>query len=173
MPNKIEEAVGKAAGFAKEVKATFKGLSGVFKTLAEQHGEVGALLKRAAAAEKKEKRLDLWSKIRQELISHERGELGVVYPAFRDRPELRAIAEHHDQEAGQLEAAITALDAIDPSTDQWHDKLEALTELVMHHVDEEENEWFPAASKVFSDEEAKDLEGRYLALKEAVAEQVI
>jgi hypothetical protein len=173
MPNKMEEAAGKVMGIAKEVKATFKGQTGVFKTLAEQHGEVSALLKRAASAEKVEKRLDLWSKIRQELISHERGELGVVYPAFRDRAELREIAEHHDQEAGQLEAAITQLDAIDPSTDQWHEKLEALIELVQHHVDEEENEWFPEAAKVITGEEAKDLEGRFLALKESIAEQVI
>jgi hypothetical protein len=173
MPNKMEEVTSKAAGLAKEVKATFEGLTGVFKLLAEQHGEVAALLKRAAGAEKVEKRLDLWSKIRIELISHERGELGVVYPAMRDRAELREFAARHDQEAGQLEAAISGLDSIDPTTDQWHDKLEALIEMVTHHIDEEENEWFPRASELIKGEEAKDLEGRFKALKEAIAEQVV
>ena len=86
MPNKLEEATGKAVGFAKEVKATFKGLTGVFKVLCEQHGEVSALLKRAASAEKVEKRLDLWGKIRQELI-------GIVHGAIWQNIRFNALEE--------------------------------------------------------------------------------
>ncbi|TMQ13574.1 MAG: hypothetical protein E6J90_28220 [Deltaproteobacteria bacterium] len=69
--------ISKGAGKVKGVKARLDGLVGVFKTLAEQHGEVKVLLKRLQ--DKPEKKPELWPEIRRELLSHERGELRVVY----------------------------------------------------------------------------------------------
>ena len=46
MPSSTESTGSKVMGAVKDVKATFKGLTGVFKHLMEEHGKVGALLKR-------------------------------------------------------------------------------------------------------------------------------
>lgn len=48
MANSIEQFSAKAAGTMNAVKAGFNGLRGVFLHLAEEHGEVGALMKRVS-----------------------------------------------------------------------------------------------------------------------------
>jgi len=172
MPNKMEELGEKGAGKVKGAVAAVKGLTGVFNTLAQQHGEASALLKQAKAAGDSKKRIDLWLKIRTELLSHERAELKVVYPALREHKGLEQIAEEHQNEASELERRIMELDGIDPASGTWKAKLTALIDLVQHHVDEEENEWFPEAVDVIPDAESKELEGRFLAQKEAIVEQL-
>jgi iron-sulfur cluster repair protein YtfE (RIC family) len=172
MPNKMEEFGGKAAGQLKGAVGVVKGFTGIFKTLVQQHGEVSALLSRAKAADEPEKRLDLWSKIRIELLSHERAEMRVLYPELKQHEATRQIAEEHDDEASELEESIQELDSIDAASDDWTQKLEGLIDLVKNHVDDEENEWFPEAKDVIGKELADELNDRFLAQKEAVVEEL-
>ena len=116
MPNRMEEMASKAMGKAKEGKAAATGLTGVFRTLAEQHGEVSALLKRAKSSDDPARRTELWQKIRVELLSHERAEMREVYPVLREYAETRTLAEHHDREAKELESMISRLDGTDHLT---------------------------------------------------------
>src|SRR5580658_5507645 len=88
-----DQVISKGTGLAHELMARIDGLVGVFGTLAEQHGEVGALLKRAKADASK--RTELWPTIRAMLRSHEEGELREVYPVLREYAELRAFADRH------------------------------------------------------------------------------
>lgn len=173
MPNPFEEIGAKGAGALKQAQGAIKGLHGVFNTLVKQHGEVSMLLERTKLSSDPAKRLDLWSKIRGELLAHEQGELEVVYPAFRQHAELRAYAEEHDQEAGSLEAMISELDGIDTGSEAWMPKFEALVQLVKHHVEEEEGRFFPDAADVFSKEESADLDQRFLANKESAQQGAV
>jgi len=147
------------------LEARLHGLTGVFRVLAEQHGEAGALLKRAAADP--DKRMALWPKIREELSSHEKGEMAEVYPVLRQFVETRAIAEHHDREAGELSSLIERIDQTSPSSDDWSRFFEQLVDMVEHHVEEEEHEIFPKAQKVIGAERSKEIEPRFLAAKKA------
>ena len=167
MPNPFEEIGAKGAGALKQVQGAIKGLHGVFNTLCRQHGEVSMLLERTKLSADPQKRLDLWTEIRTQLLSHEQGELEVVYPAFRQHEELRAYAEEHDQEAGSLEAMISELDGIDCSSPGWMPKFEALVQLVKHHVEEEEGRFFPDAAKVMSKGETQQLDQQFLANKQS------
>ncbi len=167
MPNPFEELGAKGAGALKQAQGALKGLHGVFNTLVKEHGEVSMLLERTKLSNDPEKRLDLWSKIRMELLSHEQGELEVVYPAYRQHAQLRQYAEEHEAEAGALQALISELDGIDTASDAWLPRFEALVQLVKSHVDEEENIFFPEAAKIFSKEESDELDQRYLANKES------
>ena len=97
MPNLLDTAYSKAKGVLKRVRARRDGLRGVFTTLAEQHTEVATLLDRVEADPSK--RASLWPKIRIELISHERGELRVVYPVLREHVETEQLADQHDADA--------------------------------------------------------------------------
>ncbi len=58
MPNTFEKAASKTMGAVKVVKATFKGLDGVFKKLMEEHGEVSALIMRVSASSDSSVRAD-------------------------------------------------------------------------------------------------------------------
>ena len=196
MPNRMDSMISKGAGKVKGVKARLDGLVGVFKTLAEQHGEVKVLLKRLQ--DKPEKKPELWPEIRRELLSHvafpigaytkpqvralareldlpvhdkpDSQELRVVYPVLRQYVQTRALAEHHDQEATEVENLIEKLDlaqALD-----WRALYDQLVDTVIHHAEEEEKEIFPKALDAIGDQTAKDLDERFLAAKQHAASAV-
>src|SRR3977135_2466990 len=71
MPNRMDSMLSKGAGVMKGVKARLEGLTGVFKTLAEQHGEVTAMLKRLQS--KPEKKAELWPEIRRARLAQQGG----------------------------------------------------------------------------------------------------
>jgi len=169
MPSRMDEMISKGAGAAKSVKARFEGLVGVFRTLAKQHGEVAAMLKRLQG--KPEKRAELWPEIRKELLSHEQAEMRELYPVLRQFGETRELAERHDREAQQMEQLIQSLDSVADAT-LWQTRFDQLVEAVMHHADEEEQEIFPTAQAVMGEETAKVLDQKFLATKAQIANAV-
>ncbi len=169
MPSRVDEMLSKGMGAVKGVKARFEGLTGVFKTLAEQHGQVTALLLRVKSSA--DKRAELWPKIRIELLSHEKGELREVFPALRDDAQTRPMAEQHDREAGELESQIQRIDALGFDSPNWEPEFNRLVELVKQHVDEEESSIFPKAQEVLGKDRAREMEPRFMAAKRAVMEQ--
>lgn len=152
MTNPAEELASKTMGAMKAGKAALQGLTGVFRKLAEEHGEVSALLMRVKASSDPKVRSELYPKIRAELLSHEKGEMTVVYPAMRSFPATAYIADKHDMEAGQLEKTLDMLTKTPYEDPSWADKFSALVDLVQRHVAEEENEFFPKGEEVLRDQ---------------------
>ena len=167
MANRIEQISVKAAGTVKAMKAGFEGLRGVFLHLAEEHGEVGALMKRVSKSTEPDVRREHWSQIRSELLSHEQGELAEVYPLLTANEATREIVALHSQEAGQLKEAIAAVDAHDFASPAWGTAFERLFTLVQQHVTEEENDFFPRAQEVIDEDQSKAVLKRYEAAKTA------
>jgi hypothetical protein len=168
MPNRTDQVVSKAMEAEKALKATVKGLTGVFKTLMEQHGAISALLRRADGGDVEP--AELWPEIRSELLSHERGESRVVYAALRELDDTRALAEQHDEEAAALELQIARVDAQDVEAEIWGDRFEELAELVKQHMADEESDIFPAAQKALGKDRARQLDARFLEAKKAAME---
>ncbi len=166
MANLMDQVISKGAGLAHELEARMDGLVGVFDTLAAQHAEAGALLKRAKADEGK--RPELWPTIRAALKSHEQGELREVYPVLREYPELQAFADRHETEASQLSQTVGQMDALDPRSMQFAALLDRLIGLVEAHVAEEEKQIFPTSQRVIGAARAKELESRFLATAKQV-----
>ena len=158
------------AGVAKSINATFAGLHGVFKTIAEQHGEVAALLKRAQSGD--DKFAELWPKIRVELLSHEKAEVREAFSVLSARPSLATLSAHHDEEAMELEIMIKRLDALSPSADGRTSLFNTLVSTVLHHAETEENEIFPQAQAAIGVEDAGRLDEPFLNAKREVAESL-
>lgn len=167
MPTRIDSIVSKGKAAAKVVEARVRGLVGVFNTLSEQHGEVSALLKRVQ--DDPSKRIALWPKIRQELVSHEKAELREVYPVVSEYAETRVLALQHDAEASDLSMLIDRIHATEISSEQWGVLFDQLVTLVEQHAQEEEQEIFPKAQEAMGATRAKDIEARFLAAKKQVA----
>jgi hypothetical protein len=157
MPNRVEEATSAAMGALKDVKATVKGLTGVFKHLMEEHGKVSALITRVKMSSDKEVRARLYPTIRSELLGHETGELKAVYPAMAPYPELGGIAEEHAREAGELQRQIAEVDRYSYGDAAWGTAFDRLAELVQKHVAAEESHYFPKAQKAMGDDLPKQL----------------
>lgn len=149
------------------VKAGFNGLRGVFLHLAEEHGEVGALMKKVSKSADADVRRELWPQIRVELLAHEQGELAEVYPLLSSNEATREIVSLHSQEAGQLKDAVASVDAHDFASPAWAAAFERLFTLVQLHVTEEENDFFPRAQAVIGEDESKQVLERYEATKAA------
>lgn len=167
MPNALERAASELMGAAKDVQARFKGLSGVFMHLMEEHGKVSALMKRVALSEDLEVRAKLYPTIRSELLAHEKGELKVVYPELSHFPETTSIAAAHAHHASELEAELMELDALSFNSPSWAPAFERLVKLVDEHVTIEEREYFPLAQKVLGDERAEALLAPFEAAKKS------
>ena len=172
MANPIEQFSAKAMGTVQAVKAGFNGLRGVFLHLAEEHGEVGSLMKRVHKSADAQLRREHYPQIRAELLAHERAELSTVYPMLSHYEATRELVVLHNQEARQLEAAIDALDALDASTPAWGDAFEHLFALVQQHVMEEESEFFLRAQAAIGEDEATALLPRYEAAKKAAKHEL-
>ncbi len=158
-------------GTAKAVKAGFNGLRGVFLHLAEEHGEVTSLMKRVSKSTDAQVRREHWPQIRAELVSHEQAEAAEVYPSLLSFDSTREIVDIHGQEASQLEKAIAAVDAAEPSSATWGAAFERLFALVQQHATEEEEDFFPKAQAVLSEDQSKVLLERFEATKKAVKQR--
>jgi iron-sulfur cluster repair protein YtfE (RIC family) len=168
MPTHIEHVAAKVMGAAKQAKGAIEGLSGIFRTLMQEHGEASALLLRLKASGDPELRRRLFPLIRKELLSHEKGEIAVLYPALGQYEETASITAHHNGEAQTIEAKIQRLQELDVNSSDWGPALDALIEVVQHHVHEEENNFFPKGELAMGSAKAEDLELRYTATKNEV-----
>lgn len=103
------------------------------------------------------------------LAAHMRIEEEIFYPRAREVAEdqiLESLEEH------TLAAfALKRIAEIDPEHESFPAKLKALKDLVLHHVEEEENEVFPRIEGAISDGElaemGEDLEARFTEVIES------
>jgi hypothetical protein len=170
MPNRIDSMISHGMGKVKAVKARLHGLVGVFRTLSEQHGEVVALMERARATD--EKFTELWPTIRQELRSHERAELREVFSELRAYDATRAMADHHDQEADELELLLAQIDEQPIGSATRKELFAELIDTVKHHAKEEEEHIFRRAQNVLGKARAESLDRQFLVAKKQLAELV-
>ncbi|HET7543121.1 MAG TPA: hemerythrin domain-containing protein [Polyangiaceae bacterium] len=166
MANTIEQLGVGALGTLKAVKAGLNGLRGVFLHLAEEHGELAALMKELSKSRDAQVRREHYPEIRAKLLAHEHAELSEVYSVLDSEDTREWVALHH-QEAANLETALRALDALNPESDAWGLAFDRLFTLVAQHVDQEEQELFPKAQAALGEEAAQALLTRYEAAKGA------
>jgi hypothetical protein len=167
MANSYEQVAAKARGTVQAVKAGFNGLRGVFLHLAEEHGEVGSLIKRVRHSSDGSVRRDHWPHIRNELLSHERAERQAVYPLLENFDSTRRVVAQHTAEANQLEDLITRIEVMDPNSAAWGTAFEQLAVMVEQHVEEEEGDFFLKAQIELGEDEAEAVLSRYEAAKKA------
>ncbi len=168
------EKAGKAAGKVKKASKAIQGYGAIFQRLAEEHGEVSTLMKRVQASDDKETRIELFHEIKKELLSHAHAEEREFYEPLEKHPKTRSIAVHSKKEHEEIEELLGKLEGMidNPTGAAWDTTFDKLQETVTHHVKEEENELFPKAHDVLSDQEAKEVEERYAKAKQRELKKV-
>ena len=78
------------------------------------------------------------------------------------REAMEAYNEHH-----MANGVFEELDTFPVDSEEWGMKFKALSELVTHHMDEEEEDFFPMAKKVISAAEARLMGEQFDARKRA------
>jgi hypothetical protein len=135
--------------------------------LKKQHRQVSALFKEALGTENAKERRELCDEIAHALEVHTRIEEEIFYPAFREAAGtkkheelvLEAYEEHH-----VVKLVLAELPEVDPEDETFEAKITVLKELVEHHVEEEQDEMFPAAEKKLGRERLEELAEQMQAL---------
>ncbi len=139
--------------------------------LKADHRKVEDLFKRVAelgdAAHKS--RAKLFEKIDQELTVHAKIEETIFYPALKAKTKRNTepsdeVFEAYEEHAN-VKAMIGKLEGLAPSDETYNAKLQVLSELVKHHVKEEETEMFKQARRLLSQSELKELGAEMQAAK--------
>jgi len=128
--------------------------------LKRQHREVASLFKGVLASEDPDERMRLANEIATKLMVHTTIEEEIFYPAFREAAEtqkgeeqvLEAYEEHH-----VVKLLVAEIPDADASAESFEAKMTVLKELVEHHVDEEEDEMFPAAERKLGKDRLEEL----------------
>jgi hypothetical protein len=127
----------------------------IFADLKADHDRHRALFDRIAATDPdSERRAELFEALRVELQAHAAAEEESLYATMLANPDLRDEARHSVSEHKEIDDFLGELVEADPSSDEWARTFKDLRHRYLHHIDEEEEEMFPAAAKDL-DEETK------------------
>jgi len=102
-------------------------------------------------------RADLWTDLKVELEAHASAEEQAFYSELMRAPDGTDETRHAVEEHQKMHEIIAELDIMDQTEDLWLKKFDKLAHKVVHHVDEEEAEFFPKAKKLFKKSEEKEM----------------
>lgn len=130
------------------------GESRIFQDLKQDHARHRDMLAQLdATADGSPERRPLFEDLRQELQAHAAAEEESLYATMLASPELRDEARHSVSEHKEIDDFLGELLEIDMASSAWLSKFRELRHRYLHHIDEEEEEMFPSATKALSSEE--------------------
>lgn len=134
----------------------------IFTALRSDHDKQRLLMKALVdTSGDTESRADFFQQLKTQLTEHASAEERYFYAplmAFDQTIELtrHAVAEHHE-----IDELIEKLEATDMSSPAWLKNMKALQDIVLHHVEEEEREFFQQAGKYLSETQKTELAKNY------------
>ncbi|MEU4541603.1 hemerythrin domain-containing protein [Streptosporangium sp. NPDC023825] len=128
--------------------------------LKDDHKTVEKLFKEFESAGERayKKKRELVDQIIEELTAHAHIEEQIFYPAARESvPDtsdhiLESVEEHH-----VVVWMLSELSKLDPKDERFDAKVTVLIENVRHHVEEEEQEWFPQVREAMGRKRLQEL----------------
>jgi hypothetical protein len=130
----------------------------IFADLKADHDQQRTLLKQIAeTSSDSAERGPLFEKLMLDLAAHAAAEEESLYANMLGNPELRDDARHSVSEHKEVDDMLGELRHMSVSSDDWITKFHEMRHRYEHHIDEEEEEMFPAAAKELSAEETERL----------------
>ncbi len=142
---------------------------GIYSRIKEDHDRARELMKKINDTTNRARKMreELFEEFKIDLWSHHKIEEATFYDQLTQMGDydesLEAKNEHH-----MVNGMLEELDTMQKDSREWGSKFGAMSELVEHHMDEEEEEFFAIARKEFSREKAEDLGRRFDARKKVV-----
>jgi hemerythrin superfamily protein len=134
--------------------------------LRDDHKQIRAQFKRFTGADDERTQGQAVDKIIELLTVHTYLENEVMYPEVRkllpdlEQDVLESYEEHHVADLLVLELA-----GMEPQDERFEAKVTVLIENVTHHMDEEEQDWFPKVRSGLSRKQLQDLGARMIELR--------
>jgi hypothetical protein len=104
-----------------------------------------------------DERRELYEALQLDISAHAAAEEETLYATMLADPELRDDARHSVSEHKEVDDYFGELADLKFGGEAWEKKYKEMRHRYEHHIDEEEEEMFPAAAKELSDAEAERL----------------
>jgi hemerythrin superfamily protein len=137
--------------------------------LKQDHKEIKALFRRfETSGEGAQKaRAEIVAKIIELLTVHTYIENEVMYPRVRELvPDLEDDILESYEEHHVADVLVMELSAMSPDNERFEAKTTVLIESVTHHIDEEEQDWFPKVREALGRKQLQELGEQLLEAKE-------
>lgn len=128
----------------------------LYDSLKQDHQSIKHILDQMVATSEADVslRLQLFNRLKVEFLGHTRAEDKMFYPKLEQHRSTHDLALEAEEEHAAAETMLRELESTDVKDEHWRAKASVLREMILHHVQEEENELFPKAQQIFSEEEA-------------------
>jgi len=130
--------------------------------LKSQHVEVKSLFKRIEKASAHAQKTKLFDELASKLVGHDAIEREIFYPACEKAMGMTDLLGEALVEHGVVEFSLYQADQARQSKD-FSFKCQVLSEIVEHHVKEEEEDFFPKVEKALGKDELEELCSRMKA----------
>ena len=127
-----------------------------FNLLKADHRKVEELFEQLESASGQAK-MRVFQQIKTELELHTHIEETIFYPATEEPKQTHDLTLEAYEEHNVVKKLLQELNRAKSPNEEWEAKAKVLQENVEHHVEEEENELFPKASKALSTQEIETL----------------
>lgn len=124
--------------------------------LKSQHKVVSDLFKRIEKSKKTEEKGELFEELASSLAAHDAIEREIFYPACEAKMGLNHLLSEAIVEHGVVEFSLYLADQA-LGKDDFDAKVTVLKDVVEHHVEEEEKEFFPKVERALGAEKLKEL----------------
>ena len=130
----------------------------IFQALLQSHEKQRALCAQLlSSVGDASRRQDVFEQLKAEMAAHETAEERTFYVPLIQHDETvdaarPGIAEHHE-----MDEMVEDLEQCEAGSAEWLEALGKLVHKVEHHLDEEEEKFFPQAREVLSRTEQKEL----------------
>jgi hypothetical protein len=130
----------------------------IFADLKADHDRHRELLVQIASTAPGDAERDrLFEAFRIEVSAHAAAEEESLYAMMLGKPDLRDDARHSVSEHKEIDDFFGELADLDTASDTWRKTFDKMRHRYEHHIDEEEQEMFPAAAEELSDDEEAKL----------------
>jgi len=128
------------------------------KLLIEQHEEVKTLFKKIEKSSSRAEKTKLFEELAANLVAHDAIEREIFYPACKRAMGMTDLLGEALVEHGLVEFSVYQADQA--GKDDFDFKCKVLSEIVEHHVKEEEDEFFPKVEKALGKAKLEELGAR-------------
>jgi hemerythrin-like domain-containing protein len=144
----------------------------IFQALLQSHERQRAICQRVLdGVGDHDQRSRALAELKLEMASHETAEERAFYVPLIEHDETVDPARHGISEHHEMDEMVEDLDKATEGSAEWLEALGKLVHKVHHHLDEEEQKFFPQAKKVLTPEQQQSLGQLYVQEHERLYEK--
>lgn len=130
-------------------------MANIINLLKEDHKKVKKLLDDTI----KNRDTSKYPQIQKELRIHMEGEENLLYPKTRKQATDLTLEAYEEHDLVKKE--LMDIDNLNINDEYWMPKMKVVKDLIEHHVEEEEEEYFPESEKILGNNQLEKLGQKY------------